>query len=106
MNEQGALLLRPQVTLWECPSCGLTDATTEVQPHTRMHTCRALAQLTVPMVPAGTRAEHRRIERGDWVGREMVQTDAEGRPWMAVQTMRADGYDTTVYAPTALATRD
>jgi hypothetical protein len=103
---QGGQLLQPRATLWGCPSCGGRDRTTEPEPHSRMHSCPALAGLTVPMVPAGVVAEHRRIERGDYVGSELVQVDEDGRPWMAVQTVRDDGYDTTVYAPTAVATRD
>jgi hypothetical protein len=58
--------------------------------------------LTAPMVPAGTRCKVEAVERGDYVGRELVQTDGEGRPWMAVVTTRDDGQDCAVLAPTAL----
>jgi hypothetical protein len=88
---------------WECPSCDFTDVTHEARPHTRMHACRGLAGLTAPMVPAGTRAEHRAVEREDYINGDLVQTDGEGRPVMSVLTMRDDGQDCTVYAPVATA---
>jgi hypothetical protein len=55
-------------------------------------------------VEAGVRAEHRTVEREDWVGGELVQTDEDGRPVMAVVTVRDDGQDCTIFAPTATAT--
>lgn len=94
-------LLEPPVTRWHCPSCGLTDVTRDAQPHSRMHPCAGMAGLTVPMVPAGVAAEHRARDREDYVGREIVQTDDNGRPVMSVTTTRDDGEDLTVYAPTA-----
>lgn len=104
-----AALLAPPPQLWECPSCDLQQVTREARPHTRMHACRGLAGLTVPMVPAGTRAEHRPAEREDYIGRERVQyAPGTGRPVMSVQTVRDDPAgdtveDCTVYAPTAVA---
>lgn len=103
---RGAVVLAPVTHRWECPSCDLKDVTVEVRPHSRMHACRGQRGMTVPMVPAGVRAEHRLIERGDYTNGDLVQTDGDGRVWMAVQTMRDDGYDTSVYAPTAVVTRD
>lgn len=55
------------------------------------------------MVQAGIRCEVRAVEREDWIGRELVQTDGEGRPIMAVVTTRDEGTDCAVYAPTAQA---
>jgi hypothetical protein len=46
---------------------------------------------------------HRVVEREDYIGAERVQTDDTGRPVMAIQTERSDGYDTHVFAPTAIA---
>lgn len=91
---------------WTCPNCDLTEVTHEAQPHSRMHACRGLRGLTAPMVPAGTRCKVAAVERGDWVGKERVKTDAEGRPWMAVLTTRDDGQDCAVLAPAAVATRE
>ncbi|MFI6304279.1 hypothetical protein ACIBCH_20605 [Amycolatopsis thailandensis] len=93
-----AHLLAPPERRWECPSCDLQDVTHETRPHARMHSCAGLGGLTVPMVPAGVRAEHRLVEREDYVGREQVQLH-EGRPVMNVTTIRDEGQDCTVYAP-------
>jgi hypothetical protein len=95
------LLLDPPVRRWECPSCDHTDVTREARPHTRMHPCAGLGGITVPMVPAGTRAEHRLVEREDYVGAERVRL-LDGRPLMNVTTVRDEGQDCTVYAPTAV----
>ena len=94
------VLLAPPEQHWECPSCDATAVTRETRPHSQMHPCRGLGGLTVPMVAAGTRAEHRVAEREDYIGREAVQLH-EGRPVMSVTTIRNDGQDCTVYAPTA-----
>lgn len=97
-------LLQVPETRWECPSCPLTDVTRQAGPHSRMHPCAGQAGLTVPMVPAGTRAEHRQHEREDYIGDELVQlAPGTGRPVMSVTTTRDDGQDCTVYAPTATA---
>jgi hypothetical protein len=57
------------------------------------------------MVPAGTHCKIEVHVREDYVGKELVQTDANGRPVMSVVTTRDDGQDCTVYAPTARARR-
>lgn len=71
-----------------------------------MHPCRALAGLDVPLVPEGTRAEARRVERGDYVGTDDVRRDADGRVTMAVTVERDNGRDTAVYAPCAHGQRE
>lgn len=91
---------------WECPNCPATDVTRETTPHSRFHSCGGLRGLTAPMVPAGTRAKVEVLERQDYVGREIVQTDCNGRPVMSVVTTREDGTDCAVYAPTATTIRD
>jgi hypothetical protein len=91
---------------WECPNCDLTEVTHEARPHTRFHSCRGLRGLTAPMVPAGTRCKVEAVERADYVGRELVQTDGEGRPVMAVVTTREDGNDVAVLAPCATGRSD
>lgn len=88
---------------WECPNCDLTEVTREARPHSRFHACRGLKGLTAPMVPAGTKCKVEAVERGDYVGRDLVQTDGEGRPVMSVVTTRDDGNDVAVYAPCATA---
>lgn len=101
MVAAGVPLLTPREQRWECPNCPDTAVTRQEDPHTRMHTCRGLAGLVAPMVPAGTRCAVRAVERGDYVGRDLVQVDGDGRPVMAVITDRDDGQDCTVYAPCA-----
>jgi len=90
--------------LWTCPNCTFTDVTTEAEPHSRFHTCRGLKGLSAPMVPAGTRCKVEAREREDYVGKELVQTDGEGRPVMSIVTQRWDGSnDVAVLAPCATA---
>lgn len=86
---------------WACPSCDAAART--VDSKTPMHPCKGLAGLLAPLVPAGQRAKHTAVERGDWIGRELVQFDANGRPMMSVQTETDDSLSTTVFAPTAQA---
>lgn len=94
-------VLLTRETHWVCPNCTLEDRTTEARAHTRFHTCPGLKGLSAPMVEAGVRCEVVPVERDDYVGAERVQTDAEGRPWMAVVTKRNDGEDRAVLAPSA-----
>jgi len=86
---------------WECSRCPAVART--VDGKTPMHPCPGMAGLLVPLTPEGVRCELRAVEREDYVGRELVQTDGNGRPVMAVRTLRDDGEDCTVYAPTATA---
>jgi hypothetical protein len=86
---------------WECPRCDLQQVTHEAEPHTRMHTCKGLAGLTAPMIPAGTKAKVETTERQDYIAGEDVQRDDNGRPVMNVRVTRDDGEDLAVYAPTA-----
>lgn len=95
-----AALLTPQQR-WECPNCTTTDVTREARPHTRFHPCTGLRGLTAPMVPAGTRCKVEAREREDYVGRDLVTCDGEGRPVMSVVTTRDDGQDCAVFAPCA-----
>lgn len=89
---------------WECPNCQHTDVTRETQPHSRFHACRGLRGLSAPMVPAGTRCKVETREREDYVGRELVHTDGNGRPIMSIVTTRDDGMDACVFAPCAVGT--
>lgn len=96
-----AVILDPS-KLWGCPSCGAVHRTTEPRPHIPTHPCPALNGLSVPYVEQGVHARHVAVDREDYVGDELVQTDNLGRPVAAVRTERYDGSnDTHVYAPTA-----
>jgi hypothetical protein len=85
---------------WECPSCDYTAVGRVGELH--VHDCRGQAGLTLPMVPAGTKCVHVVHEREDYIGVEQVQYDGAGRPVMAVNTIRDDGTDATVFAPVAV----
>ena len=72
-----------------------------------MHSCPALKGLMAPFVDDLQKARHVVKDRDDYVGNELVQTDNEGRPVMALVTERADGSnDCHVYAPTATTRKD
>ena len=88
------------VTIWTCPNCPVQARTTKGETN-RFHYCAAMKGLTTPMVPQGTRCAIVAREREDYVGREMVTTNDEGRPIMAIETIRADGNDVVVFAPCA-----
>jgi hypothetical protein len=89
--------------LWNCPNCTLRARTTRPDAPMPFHTCRGLKGLNAPLVPAGTRCKVEAVEREDYIGRELVTTDGEGRPIMRVETTRNDGNDVAVFAPCATA---
>jgi hypothetical protein len=97
------VLLAAPERRWECPNCDFTDVTQQAGPHVRFHPCAGLRGLSAPMVLAGTRAKVVAVEREDYVGGELVQTDDDGRPVMAIVTTRDEGQDCTVLAPCATA---
>lgn len=66
-----------------------------------LHRCSALSGLEVPMVPEGTRAEARAVEREDYAGDERGLRFADGVAVMAVEVERKDGTDRAVFAPAA-----
>jgi hypothetical protein len=84
---------------WSCPNCTATAATSG-EPN-RFHPCPGLAGLVAPMVLDGVRCEVRAVLREDYVGGEDVRYDDAGRPVTAVVTIRDDGQDCAVSAPTA-----
>lgn len=100
-----ATLLRPPEQHWVCPNCNaarvtfsLPDVgTTEGQ----YHFCPGLAGIIAPLVLDGVKCKVHTREREDYVGDELVQRDANGRPIMAVITTRSDSDDCMVLAPTA-----
>lgn len=89
--------------VWTCPNkCGQTFESDRILPN-RFHTCPKLRMMTAPLVPQGTSAKVTLREREDYVGRDIVQTDATGRPVMSIVTTRDNGNDVVVFAPTATA---
>jgi hypothetical protein len=91
-----------KITYWYCTFCTFKDRTHNAEAHTRYHTCKSNG-LTMPMIVQGTTAKVELIERGDYVGKELVTTDLSGRPVMSVVTTRDDGQDCAVFAPAAQA---
>jgi hypothetical protein len=87
---------------WACPNCSQTAVTHEPRPHSQFHTCPGLRGIVAPMVPEGVKAKVVAHDREDYVGKDKVQTDENGRPIMSVVTTRDDGEDCVVYAPTAV----
>jgi hypothetical protein len=108
-----AVILEVPEKHWECPSCGIQHVTKELRPHTPMHNCKSLNGLVAPYVEViGSELKknivrHRLIEREDYVGKEIVRTDANGRPFTAIYTERSDGSnDCHAFAGTAQAQTD
>ena len=90
---------------WVCAKdCGAHARTYDhMLPH---HRCKKMAGLMVALIPAGTKAKVEAIERQDYVGKELVQTDLDGRVIMSTVVTRDEGQDCTVYAPCATAERE
>jgi hypothetical protein len=84
---------------WTCPNCPATAVTAGAS--NRFHPCPGLRGLMAPLVLDGVRCKVVPEERQDYVGGEDVRLDPGGRPVMAVRTVRDDGEDLLVFAPTA-----
>ena len=89
---------------WECPGCHVSERTRPVPPNaSRFHSCPALHGLTAPLVRAGTDCKVVAVERGDYLNGAIQRTGDDGRPYMAVETERADGStDRAVFAECAV----
>jgi hypothetical protein len=91
---------------WACPNCVVTAVTRIAKPHTEMHQCAGLSGILAPLVPAeetdrmrGARTQVRAIVRDDYEGKALTTRDDNGRPIMAVETVRPDGStDRSVFA--------
>lgn len=88
---------------WTCPECHRDHVTTLTEPHTPLHQCAGLHGAWAPFVPTGVHARLETVDRGDYVGKDLVTCDGNGRPVMAVKTRRNDGEDCTIFAPCATA---
>ena len=88
---------------WVCPNCTAVHVSNERGPHTPFHPCPGMKGILAPFIPDRTKAKIVVVEREDYVGKEQVTTDGEGRPVMAVVTTRDDGEDCAIMAPTATA---
>jgi hypothetical protein len=96
--------------IWHCANRHCEAAARTVDSKIPYHRCPEMNGVMIPLVRDEQRGQvgHRLIERPDDVRSDAVQpiTDKQGRLIMAVQTERSDGYDTTVFVPTATATAD
>lgn len=104
---EGVLLDRaPQPRTWHCPNC--TAAARTVTAKVPWHNCSGLKGLFSPLIDdAAPKTRVVAVDREDYVAGELVQTDGEGRPVMALNVERSDGSnDRVVYAPTATASAD
>jgi hypothetical protein len=100
-----AVLLTAAYEDWHCPACGLAERIPALPPNAaRMHVCPRLHMVTAPMVRAGADCKLVADEREDYLGGEVQETGDDGRPYMAVRTVYADGRnDVAVHAPLARA---
>ena len=99
-------VLRP-FQRWYCPKCR-REAVTHGRPpdgngFSQFHNCHKLGGLWCPMLPEGVKGKLEAHEREDYIGKEVVRLDDNGRPIMNITTTRENGQDCTVYAPTATA---
>jgi hypothetical protein len=84
---------------WVCPNCTVTERTRPLPPNaSRFHTCAGLHMLTAPLVRAGVSCQVVAEEREDYLAGDVQATGDDGRPYMAVRTIRDDGDDVAVNA--------
>lgn len=96
----GGYLLDPPEKHWSCPNCDQQCVSRGVGIHqTPMHTCPGLKMLSAPLVEDGVECKVEAKVREDYVGREDVTYDEDGKPIMAVETTREEGNDVAVFAP-------
>lgn len=91
----------PVIRRWECHGCDRTLITRRVRTGIPFHTCRN--GLSTPFVPEGQKCKVVTNGREDYVGKETVQINDDGKPVMNVVVERDDGVDCAVYAPCATA---
>lgn len=86
---------------WYCPKC--TEAARTVDDSIPMHKCTYGNGMISPLIRVGTKAKIIVVEREDYVGKEDAQTDINGRPVMAITTVRDEGQDCIVFPASATA---
>jgi len=90
-------------TDWECHECSFTERTRPIPPGAvRMHICAGLHDLSAPLVKAGSDCKLVALERQEYLGDEIQATGDDGRPYLGISTVYADGHnDLVVNAPVA-----
>ena len=88
---------------WECPNCHASERTRPLPPNaSRFHECPKLHGLTAPLVRAGSDCKVVAAVREDYLGKEVQRTGDDGRTYMNVTTVHADGRtDAAVFSPPA-----
>lgn len=85
---------------WFCPNCGLTERTKPLAVNEwRYHTCPRLHMLTAPLLRAGEDAKVVAVERENYLGEEIQTTGDDGRPYMGIHTVYADGHNDVIAHP-------
>lgn len=84
---------------WECPSCG-KEARVGAEYGQVVHQCPKLGGLTTPYVRKGVKAKHELVMRQDYANGDLIPRDDQGRAVMAINTIRDNGQDATVFAST------
>lgn len=87
---------------WVCPNCDANEMTREPVTN-RFHACPGLHMLTAPLIRSGTAAKVVAEVRDDYLAGEEQETGDDGKPYMAVRTVRDDGEDLIVNAGVARA---
>lgn len=100
-----AAILTPPIKNWRCPNCGREKRTQKPAhvPRVPLHQCPRLRGAWVPFLEDGVNGRLELVERGDYVGSDVPQTDGEGRPVAQVVTHRDNGRDCIILAPCAVA---
>lgn len=98
-----ATIITAPVRHWLCRNCGGEHRTQRAGPHTPMHQCPRLRGVWAPYLETHVNGRLELVERGDYVGADIPQTDGEGRPVAQVVTHRDNGRDCIILAPCAVA---
>ena len=88
---------------WECPNCHLQERTRPLPEGAhRYHSCPGLHGLTAPLVEKGSDVKVVAVERADYLRKEHQRMGDDGKPYMAVETVHADGHnDVAAFAAAA-----
>ena len=100
-----AVMLLDAYQDWACPACGFEERTRPIPPGAvRMHPCAKLHDLSAPLAAAGSDCKVVANLREDYLGDEIQATGDDGRPYMSLYVVYADGRnDCVVNAPVARA---
>jgi hypothetical protein len=79
---------------WVCPNCNMAERTRPLPVNaSRMHDCPGLHGLTAPLVLKDTDCKVLATEREDYLAGEIQRTGEDGKPYMNVNTVYADGHN-------------